>query len=1346
MEERLFEQASQKPAGPERDAFLDQSCGTDPALRHRLKALLHAHDNPATKLEPESPLMEKTEGTISLSFPLSEAEGAWIGRYKLLQKIGEGGMGVVYMAEQEEPVRRRVALKIIKLGMDSKQVVARFEAERQALALMDHPNIARVLDAGATETGRPYFVMELVQGIPITEFCDRNKLSAQERLKLFLPVCNAIQSAHQKGVIHRDIKPTNVLVTINHGAPEPKVIDFGIAKATNQKLTEKTLFTNFGAMIGTPAYMSPEQAEMSSLDVDTRADVYSLGALLYELLTGSVPFPEKRLRSLGYGEMQRVIMEEEPERPSTRLSTMNHEERATVVRNRGADLAGLGRALKGDLDWVVMKCLEKDRRRRYETVNGLASDIERHMANEAVIARPPSQLYQLQKMVRRHRAVFAGAAAVALTLAAGIIVSTSLALWATRERADAITARHQAEDKALAETKAKTEATEQKTRAEFQTEQSRQRLAQMNTMQGIRLLEQGSYFESLLWFYQALQADSNSPARANIHRLRLGFVLAACPKLVHLWRTSGGVTQLGMTQDGNHFYTFSPGDELQQVQLFEMESGRPELPLLKLEPGERALAFQATSKLALTVDSTNLARIRDLATGEVKNALQAFTGPAQAARFSREASRVLVVESNTVGIWDVSSGKLVGHALSVTGEISYAGFSPDAHRVVIASCTRGGDDRYTFYKNTRVRIWDSESGAPISPLIDLGLDRIKRCIFSPDGKILVAASYQSMAACEVQTGRALGAKIDLEGDLNGLEFSPDGLRVVTATGDIYSKGCARVWAVRTGKAITPPLRHRDLVIAASFSPEGSRIVTTGKDKVVRIWDAETGLPLTPELTHEAQVVDAEFTPEGRRVLSVTGSGTVRLWDLAGVSSPLLIRHPRRVKRAEFSADGTKLVTGCYDGAVHIWDVDTGRAIGAPLPYTNVNRVVFEIGLSANAQRLMSVGSDLFTKGEVRIWDLAQSRLILRLPADGAVSETNGIDHACLSPDGKELATTEGAVLRLWDAMTGQQKGTAFELTGELNSLGFSPDGTQLLTICRDNTARLWEKSTGKQLIDALAHPRSVTCAVFSRDGQRVATGCEDGALRVWNSKTGRLIASSTNHSAPILSIAFSPDGERVVATAGWATRVYRADSAQPLTPWMQQEGEVDGATFNPAGTIVVSKSYNQKSVCLWDAATGQILGPPLKHADNVDGALFHSDNQRLLTFGNSARIWRHAADERSAEDLRALYQLLSSQHVDRFGSVVDLDGDELANTWRDLSLRYPAQFSVSKDAEIAWLKEQAAVAESVQSFSSDTQVKWTSAVFFLKRLLEATPGDAEVLDRLQQAESFLRNSKEKAND
>jgi eukaryotic-like serine/threonine-protein kinase len=428
----------------ERAAFLDGACGGDAALRVEIEALLAVQEQTDTLLTTQA---EAARPTIrpDLADAPDEAVGQTIGRYKLLEKVGEGGFGVVYVAEQQQPVRRQVALKIIKLGMDTRQVVARFEAERQALALMDHPNIAKVLDAGATDSGRPYFVMELVKGIPITRYCDQENLGTSHRLDLFIKVCQAIQHAHQKGIIHRDIKPSNILVTVQEGTPVPKVIDFGIAKATQQKLTEKTLHTQLQQFIGTPAYMSPEQAEMSGLDIDTRSDIYSLGVMLYELLTGSTPFDAKELVASGLDAMRKTIREKEAVRPSTRLAALGADELTTRAKRRSADTSKLLHQIKGDLDWIVMKCLEKDRGRRYETANGLAADLKRYLNDEPVVARPPSTAYRVQKALRRNRIMASATVLVLMAILAGTAVSIGEALRARKELRRALAAESNAQ-------------------------------------------------------------------------------------------------------------------------------------------------------------------------------------------------------------------------------------------------------------------------------------------------------------------------------------------------------------------------------------------------------------------------------------------------------------------------------------------------------------------------------------------------------------------------------------------------------------------------------------------------------------------------------------------------------------------------------------------------------------------------------------------------------------------------------------------------------------------------------------------------------------------------------------
>src|SRR5262245_4288754 len=502
-EESLFLQALDKTDAQERAAFLQRACAGNPALRQTVESLLSAYDagqflespapidSGATRARPdgmppvqllESPALLDTADTL-----LGEGPGTVIGSYKLLERIGEGGFGVVFMAEQQQPVRRKVALKVLKPGMDTRQVVARFEAERQALALMDHSNIARVFDGGATASGRPYFVMELVRGVPITDYCDQNHLTPRERLALFADVCQAVQHAHHKGIIHRDIKPSNVLVTLHDGTPLVKVIDFGIAKAAGQQLTDKTVFTGFAQMIGTPMYMSPEQAELSAVDVDTRSDIYSLGVLLYELLTGTTPFDKERLKEAGYDEFRRMIREEEPPKPSTRISTLGQAS-ATVTVQRKSDPKNLSRLFRGELDWIVMKALEKDRSRRYETASAFAADVSRFLRDEPVQACPPGAGYRLRKFLRRYRGPVLAASLVLGALLAGFAGT----VWGLVRTAKERDAKQAALDEVVKERddkeQARAEALQQKLVADKERETAVKRAGQLLRLNKIQAL------------------------------------------------------------------------------------------------------------------------------------------------------------------------------------------------------------------------------------------------------------------------------------------------------------------------------------------------------------------------------------------------------------------------------------------------------------------------------------------------------------------------------------------------------------------------------------------------------------------------------------------------------------------------------------------------------------------------------------------------------------------------------------------------------------------------------------------------------------------------------------------
>jgi serine/threonine protein kinase/tetratricopeptide (TPR) repeat protein len=521
LDEKAIFNVARKIDSPEAQAeYLHQVSGDNPGLIDRVSALLRGFEKQIDFLESPAP----GSVTAAIAPPITERPGTLIGPYKLLEQIGEGGFGVVYMAEQTEPVRRRVALKIIKPGMDTKEVIARFEAERQALALMNHPSVAKMLDAGETESGRPYFVMDLVHGVPITEFCDEQKLPTGERLRLFVDVCRAIQHAHQKGVIHRDLKPSNVMVTMHDDKAVPKVIDFGVAKALSEQLTEKTLFTGYGQLVGTPLYMSPEQAQMSELDVDTRSDVYSLGVLLYELLTGTTPFDSETLRRAGFDEMRRMIREDEPLRPSARVSTLQGELLSTVASRRNVDPRKLGRHLHGDLDWIVMQALEKDRSRRYESANDFAADVQRYLNDEPIEARPPSRGYKLRKFMRRNKGPVLAAAAIIVTLFGGIVGTTVGLIRATEAEAEAkfdaaraTKAEHRARDLLIAERAARTELISVQTR-EVQQRAQASAATEAALAEAERLQSQANWAQALAAVQRAKSLLKGSEDRDELQR------------------------------------------------------------------------------------------------------------------------------------------------------------------------------------------------------------------------------------------------------------------------------------------------------------------------------------------------------------------------------------------------------------------------------------------------------------------------------------------------------------------------------------------------------------------------------------------------------------------------------------------------------------------------------------------------------------------------------------------------------------------------------------------------------------------------------------------------------------
>jgi WD40 repeat protein len=1184
-EAALF-QAAAHLTGAARVSFLDNACQGNPDLRQRLEALLTAHEQTDGALGDAPEVAAATVKLESTDAP-DEAIGQRIGRYKILEKVGEGGCGVVYVAEQTEPVRRRVALKVIKLGMDTRQVVARFDAERQALAMMDHPNIARVLDASATETGRPYFVMELVRGIKITDYCDQNNLPTKDRLDLFIKVCQAIQHAHQKGIIHRDIKPSNILVTLHDGVPVPKVIDFGIAKATEGRLTDATVYTQLHQFIGTPAYMSPEQAEMSGLDVDTRSDIYSLGVLLYELLTGRTPFDAQELLSQGIDALRKTIREKDPLRPSTKLATLKAEELTTTAKRRSVEASRLARLLRGDLDWIVMRCLEKDRTRRYDTANGLALDIGRYLKNEPVAARPPSKLYEFQKMVRRHKVGFAATAAVIVVLAAGVVTSTWEAVRALRAKHDADSARLEAETRRTeADTARKAETAQRLATEQARANETAQRVlaesnaakARENETQSRRLL----YAADMNLAQQAVQLNNLGRARRLLerHRPAPGEEDLRGWEWRYLWQQcrSDALAALAKRPARGFSVSFSPDGTLLAAGYFD---GRIELwdvsrrILLKVlnsgGPPAHVAFSPRTNLLALTGDG-GVIKLHDLANGRESILWQAPTRMIRELSFAADGNRLLAFTYGPEGpaavMFDIHRGLALStnFTSSATIHMGVARLSADLGRLYLS---------YADYESqqTAVKCLNPDSGQELWQA-DLGLDfGVTTLALSPDDRFLVAGTGYgdpTIRVCDAHTGKLLTKLQGHTGWIGELVFSRDGRWLASAAAD----QSIRLWDTTSWTEARVLRGHGDEVHAVAFSPDGATLASGGKDGAIMLWDAagRQSKPvyrlMPPEITFAFEVTpgvvlagNSGWTPPGilrlddlsqvpltfpawfrtNMVLTFVppnlccGYDTNRMWicEIQGETQKLLgelavgrniVRKPTGQVALAYCAKPNLFAWGDASGTVQVVNLEQ------PAQRIEITSRLSEpapIEFSPDG-RLLALGNPRGRGLEVR--EVQSGKLVLssdvRVHLEGR--------YLLFANDGHQLVAVHDAAsgpeVLFWDLMHPDKQPVSFPERGGLGELAISPDRRWVAASSEDGFAVLYDSQTVERKHVLHGHMLGVHGVTFSPDEKTLASSSGGReAIKLWHVETGQELLTLPGKGSLLGTVQFVAGGNALLA-------------------------------------------------------------------------------------------------------------------------------------------------------------------------------------------------------------------------
>jgi WD40 repeat protein len=1059
-------------------------------------------------------------------------------------------MGRVYAADQLQPVQRRVALKVLKADFASPGVPARFEQERQALALMDHPNIAKVFDGGADEFGRPFLVMELVKGIPITKYCDQEKLTPRERLELFIPICQAVQHAHQKGIIHRDLKPSNILVALYDDRPVPKVIDFGLAKVTGQRLAAHPIYTEAGNIVGTLEYMAPEQAELTNLDIDTRADIYALGALLYELLTGSPPFSREQLRSATLDEMLRLIREVEPPRPSSKLSSAD--ELPSIAAKRKLEPKRLTRSVHGDLDWIVMKCLAKERRRRYETATGLAMDLQRYLADEPVVAGPPSTGYRLRKFARKYRKGLATATAFLLLLVLGVVVSA----WMT---ARATLAEGAAEERRDAAEKAERQAQDERDAAE-----NERRRAEQNE-----------------------EKAKHSLYVANMHRIQLELEnnsVSAARALLDLYRPGAGA-------EGRPGWEWYYWDRVCHAELHTLKGHKDRVINVAYSPDGALLASAGG-------DADGVVKIWDAVTGEELRALHGDEYVFSQVAFSPDGKLLATcgVINGTAKLWEVATWtELPGWKQELADKFQCVAFSPNGKTLALSET-----------QSKRVKFLDLDAKA-WSGQLPAGTNSF-RIQYSPDGKLIGLVHPDGVQLWDVNRKKllrtlrghsflnyALGGYVSEA--ITGLAFNPDGQLLATCSQD----GTVKMRKVSNGtevRSITVMSARRESfsgLTGLAFSPDGKYLVTSGYSTPLTLWEVSSGRKVR-SFFGPVSAEAVSFSPDGTRLASAAfRGGEVTVWDAAGEPAQhLFLDEMYHHFHPQFSPDGTLLAEslshGALVGEVQLRDADTGRLV-ARLDHKQASVSTFtfrsdNLGMATAVRRNSRDTGKVLQ--EIHLWDLRSRQEV------GAITGLDlWITNLAFSPDDRFLASVverfdsktqkRTGEVKVWDVKTREEQRT-FPGT----SMAFSPNGTTLAVVGIDESVRLFDLGTGqarhtfpsrsgryaiafsrdgKRLCDGQAvwdvTDRREVCtlegnngaAEFSPDGRRLfslrATSRTSGLLRVWDAATGNLLASIPVQGSEGWSL--HPDGWRCAVTSAY-TGTWIVD-ARPLTPELRRKRE-----------------------------------------------------------------------------------------------------------------------------------------------------------------------------------------------